>query len=69
MALSDVGAQYAGDYAAEVQQRHAAAPAVVTGRLALHAGEAEEAAAAWEKAGGVKGQGSNLAKAWHLVNC
>lgn len=46
VALSDVGAQYAGDHAAEVQQRHAAAPAVVAGRLALHAGEAEEATAA-----------------------
>lgn len=47
MALSDVGAQDAGHHAAEVQQGHAAAPAVVRGRLALHAGEAEEAAAAW----------------------
>lgn len=57
MALSDVGAQYAGDHAAEVQQRHAGAPAVVAGRLALHAGEAEEAAAACGRRGrsGVRG--------------
>lgn len=45
--LSDVGAQDAGDHAAEVQQGHAAAPAVVRGRLALQAGEAEESAATW----------------------
>lgn len=43
--LSDVGAQDAGDHAAEVQQGHAAAPAVVRGRLALQAGEAEQPAA------------------------
>lgn len=58
--LSDVGAQDAGDHAADVQQRHAAAPAVVAGRLALHAGETEETAAAWGRAGG---QGSNFAVA------
>lgn len=45
--LSDVGAQDAGDHAAEVQQGHAAAPAVVRGRLALEAGEAEQPAATW----------------------
>lgn len=47
MTLSDVGAQDAGDHAAEVQQGHAAAPAVVRGRLALQAGEAEQPAATW----------------------
>lgn len=46
VALADVGAEDAGHHAAEVQQRHAQAPAVVTGCLALHAGEAEKAAAA-----------------------
>lgn len=45
VALSDVAAQDAGDHAAEVQQGHAAAPAVVRSRLALHAREAEEPAA------------------------
>lgn len=45
VALPYVGAEYAGHHAAEVQQRHAAAPAVVGRRLALQAGEAEEAAA------------------------
>lgn len=45
VALSDVRAEDAGDHAAEVQQRHAAAPAVVRGRLTLHAGEAEKTAA------------------------
>lgn len=47
VALSDVAAQDAGDHAAEVQQGHAAAPAVVRSRLALHAREAEEPAATW----------------------
>ena len=46
MTLSDVPAEDAGHHAAEVQQRHAAAPAVVRGRLTLHAGEAEKTAAA-----------------------
>lgn len=62
MALPDVGAQDAGDHAADVQQRHAAAPAVVAGRLALHAGEAEEAAAAWGK--GSRGSGVKPAWCW-----
>lgn len=47
VALSDVGAQDAGHHAAEVQQGHAAAPAVVRGSLALHAREAEQPAATW----------------------
>lgn len=47
--LSDVGAQDAGDHAAEVQQRHGAAPAIVRGSLALHAREAEEGAATWRR--------------------
>lgn len=57
MALPDVGAEDAGHHTAEVQQWHAGAPAVVTGRLALHAGEAEKAAAAWRAE---ENQGSNL---------
>lgn len=51
MALSDVGAEYAGHHTADVQQWHAGAPAVVAGRLALHAGEAEKTAAAWRAEG------------------
>lgn len=69
MALSDVGAQYAGDHAAEVQQRHAAAPAVVAGRLALHAGEAEEATAACGRRGRSGVKLSCFAEAWRLVKC
>lgn len=57
MALSDIGAEYAGHRTAEVQQWHAGAPAVVAGRLALHAGEAEKTAAAWRAE---ENQGSNL---------
>ena len=45
MALSDVRAEDAGNHAAEVQHWHAAAPAVVRGRLTLHAREAEQTAA------------------------
>lgn len=69
MALADVGAQYAGDHAAEVQQRHAAAPAVVAGRLALHAGEAEEATAACGRRGRSGVKLSCFAEAWRLVKC
>lgn len=57
VALSDVGAEYAGHHTAEVQQWHAGAPAIVAGRLALHAGEAEKTAAAWRAE---ENQGSNL---------
>ena len=46
VALSDVWAEDAGNHAAEgVQHRHAEAPAVVRGRLTLHAGEAEQTTA------------------------
>jgi len=48
VALSHGGAQAAGHHAADVQHGHQAAPAEVSGRLALHAGEAPVGAAAWE---------------------
>lgn len=39
MAVSDVGAEYTGHHAADVQERHEAAPSVLFGSLTLHAGE------------------------------
>lgn len=66
VALSDVGAEYAGHRAANVNDWHAAAPAVVSGCLTLHAGEAEkpeatltaeekksQTSASWDKTFGV----------------
>lgn len=69
VALSDVGAQYAGHHAADVQQRHAGAPAIVAGRLALHAGEAEEAAAACGRQGRSAVKFPCFTLFWHLVKC
>ena len=46
MTLSNGGAEYAGHNTADIQQRHAAAPTVVTGRLTLHAGETPKSTAA-----------------------
>lgn len=65
--LSDVGAQDAGHHAAEVQQGHAAAPAVVRGSLALHAREAEQPAATW---GGRRkgGEASNSCSRWEELH-
>ena len=50
MSVADRLTQAAGDGKAGtgVQQRHAEAPAVLGGRLALHAGEAPERTAAWK---------------------
>lgn len=45
MALSNGGAEQAGHHTADVQEWHAAAPAVVSGCLTLHAGEAPKTAA------------------------
>lgn len=45
MALSNAGAEDAGHHTAEVQQWHAAAPAIVTCSLTLHAGEAPKTTA------------------------
>lgn len=46
VALSDIWAEEVGNHAAEgVQDWHAEAPAVVRGRLTLHAGEAEKTTA------------------------
>ena len=50
VALSNGGAEHAGHNTAEgVQDWHAAAPAVVTGCLTLHAGEAPQSTATWRE--------------------
>lgn len=46
MALSNLGAEDAGHHTTDVQDWHAAAPAVFRGCLTLHAGEAPQGAAA-----------------------
>lgn len=47
MALPDAGPEYAGHYAADVQNGHETTPAEITGRLTLHAGETPQSTAAW----------------------
>lgn len=47
VALSNAASEQAGHHTADVQQREAEAPAMVSSCLTLHAGEAEETAATW----------------------